>query len=228
MSAAGFSDRARTASAPAGLSGRPCTFTGLGFAPQCQSGRRKGAILDSGWLVSYIILWILVIALALVALSHSRLLGVIFQRVGPAPARPLTDKFPESITEIYGVTLLDQPWSRKFPAPRPTVAIFVSPQCQTCNALIPHVKDFVHERGQTVDTVLLSILHDFTMNQAYAQFAELDAIPYIIADRFSEMFPVPVTPYAICLNEGGVVVSKGVVNHYEHLVSLLPNLERKT
>lgn len=181
--------------------------------------------MEGPWLVSYLILWLVVLALGLVALAHSRLLGVMYQRIGPAPARPLDDVFPPMIAEIYGVTLLDQPWKRTFPSTLPLLAIYVSPQCQSCNELMPHVKDFAKEHGDRIEVILLSVLRDFTMNQAYARFARLDQIPYIIADRFSEKFPVPVTPYAIMVDGAGQVVSKGVVNNFEHLVDLARSVE---
>jgi methylamine dehydrogenase accessory protein MauD len=178
--------------------------------------------MEASWLVSYVVLWIVVVALGFLALSHSRLLGVLYQRIGPGIARATSDgpAVGARISEIYATTLLGLPWVRRFPAEADSLAIFVSPQCLACNELMPHVKDFLDRFGTQIDLLLLSVLGDPAMNRAYVDLAKLHGAPYLIADRFAASVQVAGTPYGFKLNKDGVVLAKGIVNHYEHLVSL--------
>jgi methylamine dehydrogenase accessory protein MauD len=178
--------------------------------------------LEVSWLVSYVVLWIVVVALGLLALSHSRLLGLLYQRIGPGIARPASDgpAVGTRIAEIEATTILGLPWVRRFPVETDSLAIFVSPQCLACNELMPHVKDFLNRFGARIDLLLLSVVGDPAMNRAYVDFAKLHDAPYLIADRFAAAVQVAGTPYGFKLNKDGVILSKGIVNHYEHLVSL--------
>jgi len=167
-------------------------------------------------------LWIVVVALGLLALSHSRLLGLMYQRIGPGVARPLPEG-PEvgtRIEEIQAITLEGQPWSRRFPIENESMLIFISPQCQACNELTPHVKDFLDRLGSQADLHLLSVMGDPAMNRAYVEYARLHGAPYLIADRFARQIQILATPYGFKLDKNGVILAKGVVNHFEHLASL--------
>jgi methylamine dehydrogenase accessory protein MauD len=178
--------------------------------------------VEGAWLASYVILWVLVVALSLLALSHSRLIGLLYRRIGPGAARPLAEgpAAGTRVEEIRAATTFGQPWVRRFPVEADSLAVFVSPLCQACNELMPHVKDFLARFGPRVDLHLFSVLADPAMNRAYVGFAGLDRVPYLIADRFATDLQVPGTPYALKLDRRGVVIAGGVVNHFEHLVSL--------
>jgi methylamine dehydrogenase accessory protein MauD len=178
--------------------------------------------VEGAWLASYIVLWFLVVALSLLALSHSRLIGLLYRRLGPGIARPVAEgpAVGTRIEEIRAATLFGQPWIRRFPVEGDSLAVFVSPQCLACNELMPHVKDFLARFGSRVDLHLLSVLGDPAMNRAYIGFAGLDQVSYLIADRFAAQLQVPGTPYACKLDKDGVIVARGIVNHFEHLVSL--------
>jgi methylamine dehydrogenase accessory protein MauD len=98
--------------------------------------------------------------------------------------------------------------------------IFVSPQCQSCDALMPHIKDFVRTRKE-IQVALFSALPDRAMNAAFIDYRGLHEIVYLMADGLDEKLEVEGTPYAIRVNREGIVRAKGLVNHYEHLLSLL-------
>lgn len=178
--------------------------------------------MEGPWLISYAVLWVLVLTLALLALSHSRLLGLLHQRLGPGIARAAADgpALGTAIAEIQATTLFGQPWSRRFPVGGESMLVFVSPQCLACNELIPHVKDFIARFGARAEVLLLSVMEDAAMNRAYADYARLDGIPYLIAGRFASAMQIAGTPYALKLDSNGTVLAKGIVNNFEHLVSL--------
>jgi len=179
--------------------------------------------MEGAWLVSYLVLWLLTALLGVVVLAHSRLLGLLHYRLGPAGARPLADgpELGSVVTRLEGRTLDGALWSYAFPSPREVLAVFVSPQCQTCNSLLPHVKDFARSHAE-VDLLLISTLDDPGMNGAYAAFSGLDMarLTYILGARQAEALAIEGTPYAVALDADGVVRNKGLVNNYEHLSGL--------
>jgi methylamine dehydrogenase accessory protein MauD len=179
--------------------------------------------MEGAWLVSYIALWLLTAVLAIVVLAHSRLLGLLHYRLGPTGARPLADgpELGSTVTRLQGRTLDGAPWSYTFPAPREVLAIFVSPQCQTCNSLLPHIADFVRVHPD-VDLLLISTLDDPAMNRAYVAFSRLpqERLTYVLGARQAADLNIEGTPYAVYLDDAGVVRNKGVVNNYEHLFGL--------
>jgi methylamine dehydrogenase accessory protein MauD len=177
--------------------------------------------MDGPWLIAFLALWALTLLLAAVVLAHSRLLGLLHHRLGPASAKFLDDgpKLGATLSGLEGRTLEGEPWAHRFPSARPALVVFVSPQCQSCNALLPHVKDFVRTQGD-LDLLVISTLDDLAMNRAYVAYLGLHQLTYVVGPKLAETLQVQGTPYALALDEGGVVRNKGVVNNYEHLLSL--------
>jgi methylamine dehydrogenase accessory protein MauD len=177
--------------------------------------------MEGAWLISYIALWIVTAALALVVLAHSRLLGLLHQRIGPSTAKPLADgpEIGSRFEHLAAPTPAGPEWSWTPPSTRPLLVIFISPQCTTCDALMPHVQDFTRVYPE-VSLVLASTLVDAGMNRAYIAYRRLERVPYVIGTKLSEEFHVEGTPYAVLLDAEGQVTAKGLVNHFEHLRSL--------
>jgi len=179
--------------------------------------------VEGGWLASYIALWVLTVALAVLTLSQFRLIGLLYQRIGPGVARSLADgpEIGSKLDGLHGLTLQGVSWQRRLPAARDVLLVFMSPQCQTCDELMPHVKDFVARHRQQIDVLLVSVLGDLGMNQAYVRFAQLAALDYIIGPQLADALDIAATPYTLKVTRDGVIVAKGITNNYEHLVSFL-------
>jgi methylamine dehydrogenase accessory protein MauD len=178
--------------------------------------------LENPFQASVVVLWIVVLALGFLALAHSRLIGLLLQRIGPGIARPVAEGPPVGtrVEKLQATTLFGQSWTKQFPAENESLAIFISPQCQACNELMPHVKDFLGCFGARAELHLFSLLSDPAMNRAYVDFAKLEEARYLIADRLAAKLQVTGTPYGFKFDRNGVILAKGIVNHFEHLVSL--------
>jgi methylamine dehydrogenase accessory protein MauD len=175
--------------------------------------------MEEGWLILTIAQWVLIACMGLVLLAHSRLIGLLHMRLGPAGARPLADGPPvgERLDTLSASQLDGSPWVVTFPQRTTTILIFISPQCQTCNALLPHVKDFTRTRpGQSV--TLVSTIDDAAMNRAYIAYRRIEGLPYVLGEDLSVRLDIEATPYALRIDEAGTVVAKGVVNTFENLV----------
>lgn len=177
--------------------------------------------MEGVWLISYLVLWGVTLLLALVVLAHSRLLGLLHHRFGPAHARPMADGPPlgTQIERLTARRLDGSAWDYSFPAPTDLLLVFVSPQCATCNELMPHVCDLARSHSD-LDLVLMSTMDDLEMNRAYARFARVGKLTYLLAGETASRLDIEGTPYAIHLDPQGVVTAKGLVNNYEHLLSL--------
>src|SRR5262249_20136259 len=142
-------------------------------------------------------------------------------RFGPGVARPLADgpKLGTQLERLIGQQLDGAVWSQTFPASKDMLLVFISPQCPTCNELLPHVKDFPRAH-RNIDVVLISTMEHMAMNHAYVAFRQLERLPYVIGAKLADELEIDGTPYALHLDRAGIVTAKGLVNHYEHLLSL--------
>jgi methylamine dehydrogenase accessory protein MauD len=178
--------------------------------------------MASTWLtIAVLVEGALLLGLSLAVLAHSRLLGLLHMRLGPAGARPLADG-PAVGTQLgpLQAKLLDgSPWSMRFPHASSTILVFISPQCQTCNALVPHVQDFVR-LNPSANLQLVSTIDDTGMNRAYVTYRRVQGPPYLLGEAMAAELDVEATPYALLVDEAGIVRAKGVVNTYENLVLL--------
>lgn len=177
--------------------------------------------MDGVWLVSYVILWVITIILAVIVLAHSRLLGLLHYRVGPSAARPLSDgpDIGTKLDQISGRSLTGEQWSINFPCKSDLILVFVSPQCSTCNETLPHIEDFSRNQNST-QIVLMSIIDDIGMNRAYVSYRKLEKLKYVINRQLSDELNIEAIPYALYLDDEGKVIAKGIVNNYENLVGL--------
>lgn len=177
--------------------------------------------MEGVWLISYLALWLLTVLLGIVILAHSRLLGILHQRFGPAGAKPLAEgpDIGSKLGTVVARQLDGGRWEWRFPAPTGLLAIFVSPQCQICNELLLHAIDF-HRKYPELPLALVSTMDDLGMNRAYVAYRRLEKMHYVAGSDLAEAMNVDATPYAVCIDRQGVVLAKGLVNHYEHLLSL--------
>lgn len=177
--------------------------------------------MEGPWLISYVVLWVLVLGMAAAILAHSRLLGVLHHRFGPASAKQLADgpEIGASVREVEARGFDQVAWKWQSPAERDLLIVFISPQCQTCDRLAPHVIDYARNH-RDVQVALFSTLEDPRMNEAFIAYRKLAGLVYVNGIELADEFQIEGTPYAVWIDREGVVRAKGLVNHYEHLESL--------
>ncbi len=179
------------------------------------------------WLISYVGLWILMLALLLSVVTLARLVGLLHVRIGPTgarvgPAGPGIGAVvpPRELSDVFSV-----PRPLGGAAGHPTLLAFVSPSCSACEQVAAALATLARsERNLTI--FALSSRGDEATNRAIAERWWGGHLPLILLppDAVIE-FQVHTTPYAIVLDAAGVVRAKGVVNQVEHLHSLLNALD---
>ena len=174
-------------------------------------------------IVSNALLWILVIVLAGVVLALLRQVGVLHERVAPAGALVVHGgpKAGEKAPEL-GVP----DWSgeaRRIGTPaadgRSTLLFFLSPSCPVCKTLLP-VLDSVgsDERGWL--RIVLASDGPRAEHEAFVREHRLERFGYLLSTELGLAYGVAKLPYAVLIDEAGVVRATGLVNSREHLESL--------
>jgi methylamine dehydrogenase accessory protein MauD len=178
-------------------------------------------------LVSYVILWIVVIALIVVVLTMARLIGLLYRRFPPYGARGAADGAPiGSKVPAYRGTTID---GRLVEVPdpqvsRPGILIFVSPSCGACAELAPAIRSIWRSDRKDVSILLVATAGDAEGAREFAREHDLTGIPYVVAPDWAQANNIMGTPYAVAIDADTVVRAKGVANHLEHLDSLLAHL----
>ncbi|HEY6597908.1 MAG TPA: methylamine dehydrogenase accessory protein MauD [Pseudomonadales bacterium] len=179
----------------------------------------------SALVVSNILLWVLLGALAVAVLALTRQIGVLHERLAPAGALTLAGGIkagelapPLQLTTLDGQRLELASFAA---VGRGVLLFFVSPTCPLCKALLPVVMRIADEERGWLDLVLVSDGSTRAEHEAYVAQRRLQGIPYVVSQELGVAFQVGKLPYAALLDEGGVLVAKGLVNSREHVESLL-------
>lgn len=101
---------------------------------------------------------------------------------------------------------------------------FVSPGCAMCDEVIPALKAIASQEKR-IKVLLASFAGNDASNRAYAAQHRLSHLPYLFSFELAHRFSVTSAPYALLIDERGVLRTKGLVNSREHLDSLLNVLD---
>jgi len=172
-------------------------------------------------MISNVLLWIVVLALGLMVFGLIRQVGVLHERVAPMGAL-MTDRGPEvgdmapkiSVNDLHG-KLVDL--GGPHPSGLSRLLLFVSPTCPVCKKLLPIAKSFAG--GEKLDVALVGD-GDLAEQQQMIESHGLQQVTYLNSPQVGMAFQVGKLPYAILIDEEGVIRAKGLVNSREHLESL--------
>lgn len=149
----------------------------------------------SVWLVSYVVLWVLVVALTIAVIALLRQIGVLHARLHPLGANfggegpPLESAAPV----VSGVDYRERPL---------TLLTFTSHGCEVCKVLRPSL-DALRRGYPEIQ------LHE----------VDLDAARHVF-----DAFNVRSTPYAVAVDRAGTVRGRGIVNSLEQIEELVDEL----
>jgi methylamine dehydrogenase accessory protein MauD len=188
----------------------------------------SGAMTDA-LVVSNVLLWVAVIALAAVVVALLRQIGLLHERVAPAGAlvgreRPRVGEAAPvlTLTDRRGRVLL---LGGAAPDGGRTLVFFLSPTCPVCETLLPVVRSVARREGPGLRLVLASdgpaAEHDRLVRER-----DLEREVYVVSAELGVAFQIGRVPYAVLIDPAGVVRARGLVNTREHLESLFEASER--
>jgi len=174
-------------------------------------------------IISNAVLWLLVIGLALTVFALTRQIGLLHERVSPVGALSPQAKIKvgDPAPELALIDLHDRPLKiggASNDSSR-TLLFFLSPTCPVCETLLPTVERVARTEVPRVKVVLAS---DGAPEEHRPFIAEngLSRLPYVLSAPLGMAYGVAKLPYAVLIDEAGVVVAQGLVNTREHLESL--------
>lgn len=165
---------------------------------------------------------VLVLVFGMFALA--RQIGVLHTRLAPAGAL-MTATGPKvgqpapvlSVPDIKG-----DPVTIGGPSKLPQLLLFVSPTCPICKELVPTAKSMA--KAEKLSLVFGSDGGQVQKHSDYISKMKIEKYPYIVSLELGMKFEVGKLPYAVLIDEQGVLRSKGLVNSREHLESLVESM----
>ena len=173
-------------------------------------------------LISQVMLWSAVIALAVAVLALARQVGVLHERIAPVGALALGrgPQTGEAAPRLTVLSLAGGPVEIGGPLPGRALRLlfFVSPTCPICKSLLPTVKAFAE--SERLDLLLIGD-GELEEQRRMAERHGLALERFANAPEAGRAFQVAKLPYAVLVNELGVIAAQGLVNSREHLESLV-------
>jgi methylamine dehydrogenase accessory protein MauD len=185
--------------------------------------------MTTALLISNVILWVLVVALAGIVAALIRQIGVLYERVAPAGALMVAHgpAVGESVPVLAAPTIDGA--MREIGAVRAdgrsTLLFFLSPTCPVCKELLPALRSAAHHERDWLDVVLASD-GPRAEHEAFVRTEGLDGFTYLLSAPLGVTYQVAKLPYAVLIDGAGVLRAKGLVNTREHLESLFEAQER--
>lgn len=168
------------------------------------------------WLASYVILWAVVIALGILLITTLRLVGVLHHRLGPTGAL-VVDEGPRLDEPLVAELAASVP-ALRFPRERDVLMVFLSDRCPSCVNLMDSLIAFAR-RNAGVDVLLLPAGAGLREDGPIAtQASGLRLVP---EPSLAKALQISITPFGLWVDRAGITRGKGIVNHIEHLDSLL-------
>jgi methylamine dehydrogenase accessory protein MauD len=184
-----------------------------------------GELMNGVWLASHIVLWVLMILVILTMLALARQVGLLNRRIPAVGAREegggpdVGDPAP-SFDEV---DLTGRRVTLGADGKR-TLLAFISSACRACDEIAPALRSIAKSDRSTTDVVAVTEDSPSVAREWVARH-RLTEVPLVAGFSRAEEFGSLMTPYAIAVDERGIVRGKGLVNHLEHLGSLINALD---
>lgn len=172
------------------------------------------------WLVSYIVLWGIVLFQGLVIFVLMRQLGIIYLGTAQGVARDgiaAGQRAPDFTLPDLAGRLRSLADFRG----RPLLLVFGSTSCAPCRSLVPDLNAFAQTHAAELDA-LFAIRGTPSETQRFVDELGL-AVPVGVFndEELPEKYKARVTPFAFVIDGEGIVRSKGLANNRAHLDMLL-------
>ena len=172
-------------------------------------------------MVSNALLWVLMLAVIVALWALARQIGVLYERIAPMGAL-ITDSGPklgEAAPRFELPALNGSVVSIGGERTRSQLLFFLSPTCPVCKKLLPVLKSASNAERDWLDVVLASD-GEATQHLAFYGDAKLTDFPYVLSADLGMTYRVSRLPYAVLMDERGIIRAKGMINTREHLESL--------
>ena len=172
-------------------------------------------------LISNALLWILMLGVIVALWALARQVGILYERVAPMGAL-VTDSGPklgEAAPRFELPALSGARIAIGGERPKSQLLFFLSPTCPVCKKLLPVLKSASNAERDWLEVVLASDGEATQHLGFYGEF-KLTEFPYVLSADLGMTYRVSRLPYAVLIDERGIIRAKGMINTREHLESL--------
>jgi methylamine dehydrogenase accessory protein MauD len=172
-------------------------------------------------MISNVLLWVLMLAVIVALWALARQVGILYERVAPMGAL-ITDAGPklgEAAPQFELPALSGARVQVGGERAKSLLLFFLSPTCPICKKLLPVLKSSSAAERSWLDVVLASD-GEATQHLAFYGEARLNEFPYVLSADLGMTYRVSRLPYAVLIDERGIIRAKGMINSREHLESL--------
>jgi len=183
--------------------------------------------MDSLLAISNIALWLVMLGLGLLVFALSRQLGVLYDRVAPAGALMVNQLIAvgDPAPVITASTLSGATVTVGGERGRSHLLFFLAPDCPICKSLVPVLRSI----GKAEPWLDISLASDGGTLQEHERFVSAERLTdfeYLISEDLGRSYGISKLPYAVLIDEIGMIAAMGLVNSREHLESLFEAKER--
>lgn len=180
-------------------------------------------------IVSHIVLWVVLIGLGFVVFALTRQIGVLHERIAPAGALMVAGgpKVGEAAPQLEVGDLDNRQVTvgGSYADERSRLIFFLSPTCPVCKSLLPVLKSAKRAERDWL-AILLASDGDLAEQKRFVEQADLGNFTYLLSSDLGRAYQIGKLPYAVLIDQEGIIRSKGLVNSREHLESLFEAKER--
>jgi methylamine dehydrogenase accessory protein MauD len=168
------------------------------------------------------LLWVVVILLSLAVLALARQVGILHERVAPAGALihgagpGVGEQSPR--LEVHALAGNAITVGNNLPAGKALLMLFISQTCPICKKLIPIAMNF--SKSERLDVLFVGDAELSEQRKLIDQFG-IDDHCFVNGPEIGMAHRVDKLPYAVLLDDLGVIAAKGLVNSREHFESLV-------
>jgi methylamine dehydrogenase accessory protein MauD len=163
------------------------------------------------WIISYLALWVIVVALILLVILLYRQLGIMYLGSAEGVSRdgltPGTKAPDFSLTDQYG-----SPQRLSDYRGKPAVLLFGSPHCSPCRVLMPQLDEWARNHSDVGVLWLNAASEEESTKMVSDLGTTLPVAPYSPTENLMDKYRVRVTPFMFLVDESGVVRVKGLLN----------------
>jgi len=155
-----------------------------------------------------------------------RQIGILYERISPVGAM-INESGPKTgeVSPAFNLpSLTGGQVQVGSPSSRHNLVFFLSPTCPICKKLLPVLKSIDKNESNWLSVILASD-GDEKNHYDFIQNAQLGGFPYVISEQLGVTYRVSRLPFAVLLDNEGIVRAKGLVNTREQLESLFNALE---
>ena len=172
--------------------------------------------------ITLVLLWIVVICLSIAVLALARQVGVLHERVAPAGALisgsgpGVGEQSPR--LEVHALAGNAITVGGTLPTGQALLMLFVSQTCPICKKLIPIALDFA--KSERLGVLFVGDADLAEQKKLISQFGIAEN-RFINGPEIGMTYRIDKLPYAVLLDDLGVIAAKGLVNSREHFESLI-------